>query len=318
MTAGQVRVAIVGAGDIGRGWAALCAASGWPVSIFDIDAKASESAPDEIMTRAKMLVALDRASAEDVQAGLDGLVVGRSILQACKDAEWIIEAGPEDLHAKQKLIETIDSVSGKARVISSSTSGLKPTDVVARLTRQDRCFVVHPLNPPELIPLVEIVPGPETDRSLVELTKGWLRALGRIPVEIKKPIQGNVANRIAAAVWREAIDLVLEGVIDVEDLDRAVSVGPALGWAAAGPHLTYHLAAGEQGVKGFLQHLLHTFEGIWETLPTWSKLEPDQRRKLVGLVERAYEENVDVIRAARDRRLAAILRGLELARDQGQ
>lgn len=314
MTSGQVRVAIVGAGDIGRGWAALFVAAGWPVAVFDIDSHSMESAPEEIANRARALVALERASDESVASGIERLAMGRSILQACKDAEWVIEAGPEDLLAKQKMFEAIESVAGNARVITSSSSGLLAKDIAARCLLRHRCFVVHPLNPPELIPLVEIVPGPETDHTLIELVKGWLRAVGRIPVEIKKPVPGNVANRIAAAVWREAIDLVLNGVIDIDDLDRAVSVGPGLGWAAAGPHLTYHLAAGDRGVSGFLQHLLQTFETIWEDLPTWSRLEPDQQRKLVNAIENAYSENAEQIRPARDRRLAAMLRALEQAR----
>jgi len=122
-------------------------------------------------------------------------------------------------------------------------------------------------------------------------------------------------TRISAAVWREAIDLVLEGVIDVDDLDRAVSLGPALGWAAAGPHLTYHLAAGSRGVTGFLQHLLQTFELIWSDLPTWSRLEPEQQRKLIGAIEKTYSERIDGLRAARDRRLGAMLRGMEEVRE---
>jgi hypothetical protein len=119
---------------------------------------------------------------------------------------------------------------------------------------------------------------------------------------------------MAAAVWREAIDLVLKGVIDVDDLDRAVSVGPALGWAAAGPHLTYHLAAGTRGVSGFLQQLLGTFENLWSGLPSWSRLEPEQQRQLINAIERAYSGQVEQIREARDRRLAGILRGLEQSR----
>ncbi len=239
----------------------------------------------------------------------------RSLLDACRDAQWVIEAGPEDLKTKQKMFESIESVAAKARAVTSSTSGLKVTDIAARCTHQERCLVAHPLSPPELIPLVEVVPGPLTDAALVEVVKGWLHALGKVPVVIKKPVAGNVANRIAAAVWREAIDLVLEGVIDVDDLDRAVSVGPALGWAAAGPLLTYHLAAGDRGVSGFLQHLLQTFEMIWDDLPTWTRLEPEQQRKLIHLIEKTYDEQVAVIRPARDRRLAEMLRGMERARE---
>ncbi|KPJ83406.1 MAG: hypothetical protein AMS18_17420, partial [Gemmatimonas sp. SG8_17] len=171
-----------------------------------------------------------------------------------------------------------------------------------------------PLNPVELIPLVELAPSPFTDGALVELLKGWLRALGRIPVTLNKHVPGNVANRIAAAVWREAIDLVLNGVMDVDDLDRAVSLGPALSWAAAGPHLTYQLAAGNKGLDGFLQHLLHTFENTWADLATWSRLEPEQRSRLIHAIERTYQDTVEELRPLRDKRLGGILRSLERTR----
>ena len=115
-------------------------------------------------------------------------------------------------------------------------------------------------------------------------------------------------------MWRECIDLVLSGVMDVDDIDRAVSLGPGLGWAAAGPHLTYHLGAGDGGVKAFLEQLLVSFEGWWGSLAQWTKLEPEQVQALTGQIERAYGANLETIRDARDRRLAAILQALERAR----
>ncbi len=314
MTDGIVRVAVIGAGDIGRGWAALCVAAGWPVALFDNDSHFIREARADIAARARRLVSLDRARYEDVEAGIQSLNFARSLLQACADAQWIIESATEDLITKQRLFESFESVAPAARIVTSSSTGLLPKDIVARCRRPDRCLIAHPLNPPELVPLVELVPGPQTDPTLLEVLKGWLRALNRMPVTIRKPVPGNLAGRIAAAVWREAIDLVLTGVVDVEDLDRAVSLGPALGWAAAGPHLTYHLAAGNRGVKGFLQQLLGTFEGLWSTLPTWSRLDPEKERQLISAVERAYAGQIEEIRAARDRRLAGILRGLEQAR----
>jgi 3-hydroxypropionate dehydrogenase (NADP+) len=310
----ELRVAVVGTGDIGRGWAALCVAAGWPVTLYDVDTRALQDAPPEIEARARALVRMDRAIEPTVDGGLEALTVGRSLLHACGDAEWIIEAAREDLSTKQRLFESIESVAHKARAITSSASALDPKDIAARCRRQDRCLVAHPLNPPEIIPLVELVPGPHTDGALLEVVKGWLRALDRIPVVIRKPVPGNVAGRIAAAVWREAIDLVLEGVIDVADLDRAVSVGPALGWAAAGPHLTYHLAAGDRGVEAFLQHLLQTFQSLWQDLANWTHLEPEQQRRLIRAIERTYDEQLQDVREARDRRLAAILKALEHAR----
>ncbi|UCG86715.1 MAG: hypothetical protein JSW71_22935 [Gemmatimonadota bacterium] len=314
MTAGHVQVAVVGMGEVGRGWAALCVAAGWPVAVYDNEAQALRDAPGEIEARSRALVTLGQATQGAVDTGIESLRIGRSLLQACGDAAWVVEAVREDLLVKQKVLEGIESVAGKARVITSSSSGLSAKDVAGRCLRQERCLVAHPLNPVELIPLVELAPSPFTDGALVELLKGWLRALGRIPVVLNKQVPGNVANRIAAAVWREAIDLVLEGVIDVDDLDRAVSLGPALSWAAAGPHLTYHLAAGTKGLDGFLQHLLHTFENTWADLATWSKLEPEQGSKLIHAIERTYQDTVEKLRPLRDKRLAGILRSLERTR----
>lgn len=314
MTSGIVRVAIVGIGEVGRGWASLCVAAGWPVALFDHQAEALDTAPAEITGRARALVSLGRADEETAEQGIAALRVGRSLLQACSDAQWIIEAIHEDLVAKQKLFEACESVAPKARAVTSSTSVYAVKDLAARCRRPDRVLVTLPMNPVELISLVEVVPGPHTDMALLEVLKGWLHALQRVPVTVKKQVPGNISGRIAAAVWREAIDLVLKGVIDVEDLDRAVSVGPALSWAAAGPHLTYHLAAGKGGLASYFRTLLHTQEACWADLATWSRLEPEQQSRLVHAIERAYAGQIDQIRRARNRRLATMLRAMEEAR----
>ena len=308
------KVAIIGAGAIGRGWAALCASAGWECALFDTDVKVADRAAQEIARRARALAALGRAPVPTVEQGLRRVRMGRSLLQACGDANWIIESVPEDLKVKQRLFDNLSQVAGPEAVLSSSSSGLPITEIAARSRDQHRCLIVHPLNPPELIPLVEVVPGKFTAPPAVESVRHWLRALGRIPITLKREVPGNAVGRIAAAVWRECIDLVLSGVIDVDDIDRAVSLGPGLGWAAAGPHLTYHLGAGDQGVKGFLEQLLQSFESWWSSLAQWTRLEPEQVRSLTDQIERAYGGKLDVIREARDRRLAAILQALEQAR----
>ena len=308
------KVAVIGAGDIGCGWAALCASAGWPVTVFDASARGLERAEQEVPRRTRALVALERATQGIVERGLPEFSQARSLLQAVKDADWVIEAIPEDVIAKQKLFDSIEQVAAPDALLSSSSSGLLPNDVFARCRRQDRCVVTHPLNPPELIPLVEVVPRTRTTAATVVRAQEYLRALGRIPILLKKPIPGYVVGRIAAAVWRQCIDLVLQGVIDVDELDRAVSLGPALGWAAAGPHLTYHLAAGDGGVTLFLQELLGSFELWWGELATWQRLEPEQQRALIHSIERAYKDQIEELRGARDRRLGGLLRALEQAR----
>ena len=310
----SLKVAIIGAGTIGRGWAALCASAGWECALYDTDVKAADGAVAEIARRARALVALGRAPSQTVEQGLRRVRMGRSLLQACGSADWIIESVPEDLKVKQRLFENLSQVARPEAVLTSSSSGLPITEIAARSRDQERCLVAHPLNPPELIPLVEVVPGKFTAARAVESVQHWLRALGRIPITLKREVPGNAVGRIAAAVWRECIDLVLSDVIDVDDIDRAVSLGPGLGWAAAGPHLTYHLGAGDEGVKGFLEQLLQSFESWWASLAQWTKLEPEQIQALTDQIERAYGGKLDVIREARDRRLAAILQALDQAR----
>ena len=312
------KVAVIGAGEIGVGWAALCASAGWPVAMFDMNTHTTERAFTEVPRRARSLVALERATQGIVERGLLEFTQARSLLQAVKDADWVVEAIAEDAVAKQKLFESIELVASPEALLTSSSSALLPKDIFARCRRLDRCLVTHPLSPPELIPLVEIVPGERTAPAAVERALDYLRSLGRMPIVVGKPVPGYVVGRIAAAVWRECIDLVLTGVIDVQDLDRAVSLGPAMGWAAAGPHLTYHLAAGDGGVTAFLQHLLTAFEGLWAgNLASWQKLEPQQQRQLTQAIEKAYSGKVEMLREARDRRLSAILRALEQARAAG-
>ena len=246
------KVAVIGAGDIGIGWAALCASAGWPVAIFDLSPGA--------------LVALGRAPESIVERGLTELARANFLSEAIHDADWVIEAIHEDVGAKQKLLAAIEQDASDSTLLSSSSSGLAPTEIFGRCRRLDRCLVTHPLNPPELIPLVEVVPEARTSPANITRATEYLRALGRFPIVLKKAVPGYVVGRVAAAVWRECIDLVIQGVISVDDLDRAVSLGPAIGWAAAGPHLTYHLAAGEGGIRIFIQRLLASFESWWQKL----------------------------------------------------
>jgi 3-hydroxyacyl-CoA dehydrogenase len=274
------KVAVIGAGTIGGGWAALCASAGWPVSIFDTNTRAVEDAMEDIPRRARALIAFGRATSGIVERGLLEFQQAKSLLQAVRDADWVIEAIHEDLGAKQRLLESIEQVAGPQAIVTSSSSGLAPNELFGRVLQRGRCLVAHPLNPPELLPLVEIVPGAETDPQAIERASAYLLALGRMPIVLRRAVPGYVVGRIAA-------------------------------WAAAGPHLTYHLGAGPGGVHIFLQHLLTSFERWWEDLATWEKLDPAQQRALIMAIEKAYEGKIDQLREARDRRLGAMLRTLE-------
>src|SRR5256885_2009407 len=231
------KVAVIGAGDIGCGWAALCASAGWPVTVFDASAQGLERAAAEVPRRTRALVALERATQGIVERGLLEFTQARSLLQAVQDADWVIEAIPEDAIAKQKLFGSIEQVTGPDTLLTSSSSGLPPAEIFARCRRQDRCLVAHALNPPELIPLVEVVPAARTSTAAVVRAQEYLRALGRMPILLKKAIPGYVVGRITAAVWRGGTALVPEGVSATDTPARAVSLWPPPRWAGGGPPL---------------------------------------------------------------------------------
>ena len=304
------RVTIVGAGETGRGWAALAVAAGWPVAIYDADGELLATAAEAIGDRVVTLVRLRRAEMGVAEEALNQMRVGRSLLQAVESADWVIEAVPEDLTIKHKVLQLVEQVARRAAIITSSTSGLSPSILSSRLEYPQRFLVTHPLTPVELVPLVEVVPSSITDPTCIEDIRFWLSMLGRAPIVFKKEVPGNIAARLSAAMWRECIRLVLDGVLDVEDIDRAVSVGPALGWVASGPHLEQHLSAGGWGIEVFLAQLLGTYEEIWDTLAEWKQLNGEDQKKLARLVEKAYANHIPELREARNQRLIRLLDAL--------
>jgi 3-hydroxyacyl-CoA dehydrogenase len=303
------KVAILGAGDIGCGWAALAASRGWVVAIYDTDSGALQRAQGNLAERVQTLVAMAHADEAAAEIGIGATRLGRSLLQAVTDADWIIEATTEDLVAKQKVLEQVEQVCRLKAVLTSSTQALLPSDLCGRLRRPDRMLVVHSLEPVELLPAVEIVPSPLTDSACVEDVRFWLTALGRVPIILKKEIAGSVIGRISAAVWRECIHLVLEGVVDVVDVDTAMEMGPALGWGAAGPHLTSQLGPAGKN-PGALASLISAHSGLWQKLASWHQLSSEDQHRLLRAIDKAYGPQLPQLRAARDIRLARLLNAL--------
>jgi 3-hydroxybutyryl-CoA dehydrogenase len=304
------RVAIVGTGEIGRGWAALAVAAGWPVIIYDSDSDSLATAADAITDRVVNLVRLRRAEPTVAEDALNLMRVGRSLLQAVNEADWIIEAASEDSALKQKLLRQIEEVCRRAAILTTSSQGMSPSALAGRLVRPDRFLLARPLRPVELVPLVEVVPGPATDPACVEDVRFWLGLLGRAAIVFKKEVPGNFVGRIEAAVWRECIHLVLDGVLDVEDVDRAMAVGPALLWAAAGPHLDRHLDSGSSGIAVQLPRVLSASEEIWKVLAEWTHLNTDDQHRLIKLLEKAYGRFLPELKEARDKRLARLLEAM--------
>ena len=304
----QPRVAVLGMTESGRGWATLLAGAGWPVTIYDPDAAVLHSGEEEIATRRRHSagsgIPAIRDDREEHTPGEPRL--GRSLLDAVTNADWIIDATAGDLLHRQRLLEQVERAARMAAIVTCSAAGLSPTELCARLRRPTRLVVAHALDPVEHVPAVEVVPSSLTDPAVLDELRRWLRLLGRIPVVLRKEVPGNATGRIAAAMWRECIRLVLDGVLEVRDVDALISSGLSARWAAAGPFQTAYLEAGERQTAQ-LSAVLRAVETRWEG-DSGFHLPPAEHQHLIRLIERAYDGEGDVLKGARDERLAELRR----------
>jgi 3-hydroxyacyl-CoA dehydrogenase len=233
-------IAIVGAGSIGTSWAIVFARGGHPVSIYDPDQARLAAAVDEIATR---LAALEAATllAESRNEIAARVSMRDQLEPALAGAVHIQECAPEQLELKQKLFQQLDTLTDPDAVIASSSSALTISETAGDLPGRGRCLVVHPANPPHLLPVVELVPAAFTDPAATERTFALLQASGMSPVHVRHEVEGFVYNRLQGAVLREAYCLVRDGVVSVDDLDRVMREGLGRRWAVIGPFETSDL-----------------------------------------------------------------------------
>jgi carnitine 3-dehydrogenase len=301
--AGIQRVAVIGTGTIGASWAALFLARG-------LDVVASDPAPDaETLLRQRIADAwpvLERLGPV-VPKAVDRLTFVANPAEAVRRAEFIQENGPEREDLKRALFNTLDQAAPPDAIIASSSSGLLMSRLQEACAHPERCVIGHPFNPPHLIPLVEVVGGTRTAQAAIDRAMAFYAAVGKRPIHIRKEVKGHVANRLQAALWREAVHLVAEGVASVADVDEAIASGPGLRWAQMGPHLTFHLAGGRGGIEHFLSQFAGPIQGWWQDLgaPT---LSPDVQRKLIaGIAEEAAGRSIAELEARRDEHLISLL-----------
>jgi carnitine 3-dehydrogenase len=304
------RVAVIGAGTIGASWAAYFLARGLAVT-------ASDPAPEaEAFARSYIATAwptLQRLGGMAPGARPEALRFERDPAVAVAGAEFVQESGPEREDVKVALFAALDRVLPPEALIVSSSSGLLISRLQAACRHPQRCVLGHPFNPPHLIPLVEVAGGAKTSAEAVERTLAFYRQIGKHPIHIRKEVAGHVANRLQAALWREAVHLVAEGVASVADVDAAITHGPGLRWPIFGPHLTFHLAGGLGGMENFMKHLLVPMESWWGDLGTPRMTPAVQRRIIDGVADEAAGRSIADLAAKRDRALIAILDALKTA-----
>ncbi|WP_234436839.1 3-hydroxyacyl-CoA dehydrogenase NAD-binding domain-containing protein [Streptomyces maremycinicus] len=245
-------VAIVGAGVIGAGWAALCVARGLDVSAYDPAPGAEQRLREAIDAAWPALTRLGLADG----ASRERLAFASSAADAVKKADFVQESGPETPELKQSLLMELDAVTRADVPIASSSSGLMPSQLQEMADQHpERILVGHPFHPAYLIPLVEVVPGRLTTPSVVDATSSFYSSLGKRPILVRHEVLGHVTNRLQAALWQEAYSLVERGVATVADIDTAISDGPGLRWAFLGPFANQHLSGGAGGLAHTLEHL---------------------------------------------------------------
>ena len=298
------RIAVVGAGLIGSAWAMVFARAGHAVRIWDPAAGASDAAMAVVRARLADLHAA-RLISEASEAVAARVTVAES-LEACLDgAAHVQENGPERVEVKRETFARLDALAGPEVVLASSTSGIPSSAFTAGLAGRGRCLVAHPVNPPYLVPLVELVGAPWTDPAVVARTRALMARVGQVPVTALKETRGFVLNRLQAALVAEAFRLVRDGVMSVEDVDACVKEGLGLRWSFMGPFETIDLNA-PGGVADYVARFGPLMGGITEEqapylydAPTVARVAETRRAALAA-------DRIPDRSAWRDRRLMAL------------
>lgn len=305
---GSVRkVAVVGTGVIGSGWAARCLAAGYDVVATD-PADGAEAKLRTSVTRA--WASLKHVGLAE-GASLDRLTFESDMERALEDVDFVQENAPEREDLKRELLARIDALAKPEAIIASSTSGITPSTLQADCATGHRVLVGHPFNPVYLLPLVEVVPGALTTKAIVEQTETFYRSIGMQPLIVHKEVEGHVADRLMEALWREALHIVNDGIATTEEVDAAIMYGAGLRWALMGPFLTFHLAGGDEGMR----HMLRQF-GPALKLP-WTRLEAPEltdalREKIIAGCEAQSEGySMTELETRRDRFLVSLLELLQ-------
>jgi len=299
-------VAIVGSGFIGRAWAISFARAGHDVRLWDRLPAATGGARDYIAGVLGDLAVNDLLRGQTPDAVLSRICVVTDLGEAVADVVHIQENTPEDRDIKRAVFSQIDGLARPDAVIASSTSALLPSTFTDHLAGRHRCLVVHPINPPYLVPAAEVVPAPWTSPETVERTSAFLTAAGHAPLVMKRELDGFIMNRMQGTLLEEAFRLVADGYASIEDVDIGIRDGLALRWSFMGPFETIDLNA-PGGVRDYVERYQLIYSNIFPQMlrrvdwagPVLETVEGERRKALPK--ERLAERQV-----WRDRRLMAL------------
>ena len=325
-------VAVIGGGVIGGGWVARFALNGVDVNVFDPDPEAERKIGEVMENAGRALQQLTMAplpghgaitfckSAAEAASGGGGSAGGTSGDGASGDGASgsgapaiIIEAVPERLDVKQKVYAQIEEGAAPDAIIASSTSGILPSDLQAKMARPQRLLVAHPFNPVYLLPLVELVGGKKTEAKFIKRAGDMLSGLGMHPLPIDKEIEAFVADRFLEAVWREALWLVKDGIATTSQIDDAIRYGFGLRWAQMGLFETYRIAGGEAGMAHFLEQFGPCLKWPWTKLMDVPELTDELVKKVSSQSDaQSGMHSIRELERIRDDNLVGIMQALKV------
>ena len=302
------KIAIIGAGLIGQGWATVFAQAGFDVVMYDISSAALERASKAMETRVADLTEFDLVEPSEAPQILKRITTTGVLNDAVQSAIYIQENGPESVEFKRDITRSLDAITPDHVPIGSSTSGISATRYCEEIPGRHRCLVVHPINPPHLIPAVEIVPTPWTGEGIVSSVNDLMTRCQRQTIILNEEIDGFVVNRLQGALLEEAFKLVGDGIVSATDLDKAICDGLGLRWSFMGPMQTIHLNA-PGGVTDYIERygqMYRDFEIGPYTRFDW----PTIARETISneMTVRIPISQIPDAQIARDRKLMALLR----------
>ncbi len=302
------QAAIIGGGVIGAGWIARLIENGIDVVIYD-PADNAEQKVDAVLKNSRYAYSKLTSVPRRNEGRVD---YADSVELAVKNAELIVESVPERLDIKQSVYAEIEVSASIEAIIASSTSGIMPSDLQAKMQHPERLLVAHPFNPVYLLPLVELVGGKNTSAETIERARAIYDFLGMHPLHVKKEIEAFIADRLLEAVWRESLWLVKDGIATTQDIDDAVRFGFGLRYAQMGVFDTYRVAGGEAGMRHFMAQFGPCLKWPWTKLMDV----PEFNDELVDLIvgqsdQQSGHMSIREMERIRDDNLIAILHGLK-------
>ncbi len=301
----QVRlIAIIGTGVIGASWAAQYLARGFDVIATNPNSNAESKLRENIDAAWKELTIIGLSPG----ATRDRLTFTSNMKEALSEADFVQENAPERPDFKIKLFAEIDDATPSDSIIASSSSGIIMSVIQSGCKHPERCVIGHPFNPPHMIPLVEVVGGNKTSPEAIQQAIAFYASIGKKPIHLHKELPGHAANRLQAALYREVVYLIEQGVLSVEDADAAVSWGPGLRWGVMGPSLLWHLGGGEGGIRHFMEHLMDPLASMMKTLGNPELTDELKQTITQGVLREAGNRSVEQLTQEESKMLLGLLR----------